>query len=143
MTYTYPYFTLYSNYTHFFTAKSGKKYPSVIMCWTFILITWLTLKTVLRKDWLKCFKDERTAYLHILLHSWHYYKLKPEVNISSVELESELRNFLAVDFLHFYRKLQPWGDEITLNATRRECHSVSSDFLVGKNKRVICGLSHL
>lgn len=62
--------------------------------------------TVLRKDWLifiKCFKDERTAHLHMLLHSWHYYKLKPEANVSSVELESELRNFLAVDvFLHFY-----------------------------------------
>lgn len=39
----------------------------------------------------------------MLLHSWHYYKLKPEANVSSVELESELRNFLAVDvFLHFY-----------------------------------------
>lgn len=69
---------------------------------------------------MKYFKDEGTAYLHILLHSWYYYKLKSEVNISSAELESEVRNFLAVDvLLHLYWKLRPWGDEITLNATWR------------------------
>lgn len=147
MTHTYLYFTLYTNSTMYFITRFGKKYLSVTICWTFIFIMWLHLETIPRKDrliFMKCFKDER-MYIYTF-HCIHGFIISWNLKWMFLLLNGNLtwETFSGRCFTSLVlRASKPWTDEIILNATWREFYSVSSYFLIGKTKKVICGLLHL